>query len=78
MKVNRIAVGWALFALLLIFLAFAVIIPAFLAGPADGADPSRANTGAISHLSSDPASPAHHSPELYPFKKGRASCIERF
>jgi hypothetical protein len=36
MKIDRVAVGWALFALVLVILLLVVIIPAFLSGPADG------------------------------------------
>jgi len=48
MKVNRILVGWALFALVLVILAAVVIIPAFLAMRADTQDPSRAGSRAFS------------------------------
>ncbi|MBN2408310.1 MAG: hypothetical protein JXE07_01115, partial [Candidatus Aminicenantes bacterium] len=50
--INRIVIGWALFALVLVILAVVVIIPAFLAGPAEiPPDGSRAKTAALSPFS---------------------------
>ncbi len=44
MKLNRIAVGWALFALVLVILLAVVIIPAFLSGPTEGPPSSDARS----------------------------------
>jgi len=41
MKVNRIAVGWSIFALVLVILGVVVLVPGFLAGPVDGSGSSR-------------------------------------
>src|SRR4030042_4769258 len=48
MKVDRILIGWTLFALGLVVLAAVIIIPAFLAGRLDSQDPSRAGSRALS------------------------------
>jgi hypothetical protein len=47
MKVNRILIGWTLFALVLIILAAVIVIPAFLAGRADAEDPLRGSSRAF-------------------------------
>ena len=44
MKVDRILIGWTLFALVLVVLAAVIIIPAFLAGRPDEQDPSRGSS----------------------------------
>jgi hypothetical protein len=61
MKINRIVVGWAVFALVLVILAVVVIIPAFLAGPAEGPISSASSTIARS----SPSSPASAIPSPF-------------
>ncbi|MGB7294498.1 MAG: hypothetical protein WBC70_02835, partial [Candidatus Aminicenantales bacterium] len=61
MKINRIVIGWALFALVLVILAVVVIIPAFLAGPADAPDASRAKSAALSRSPFSASAPAASS-----------------
>jgi len=68
MKINRIVIRWAIFAFVLAVLAIVVIIPAFLAGPADTPQSSRSSSPSSSPASSSasrsslPASP----PSLFP------------
>jgi hypothetical protein len=61
MRINRIAVGWSLFALVLVIMAVLFIIPAFLAGPADWPGSSRASApGTI------PSSALVSPPSIFP------------